>query len=68
MFTIHFLYVIMKIGKVFVMKNNLEEDIKRINLLKDDEISEMNFYEACLYLEKLNVLDKIVVNDGDKNE
>ena len=50
------------------MKNNLEEDIKRINLLKDDEISEMNFYEACLYLEKLNVLDKIVVNDGDKNE
>jgi hypothetical protein len=27
----------------------------------------MNFYEACLYLEKLNVLDEFI-KDGDNDE
>ena len=38
-----------------------------LKFLDDEDISELNFFEACLYLEKLNVLDELI-SDGDKNE
>jgi hypothetical protein len=28
----------------------------------------MNFFEACYYLEKLNMLDEITSGGGDQNE
>ena len=45
------------------MQNNLDN----VQFLSDDEISDLNFYEACFYLEKLNVLDNFS-NGGDINE
>lgn len=38
-----------------------------LDFISDEDIKKMNFYEACLYLEKLNVLDEFI-EDGDNNE
>jgi hypothetical protein len=46
---------------------NLEKKTDDIQFLSDDEISDLSFYEACFYLEKLNVLDNFS-NGGDSNE
>ena len=38
-----------------------------LKFIDDEDIKKMNFYEACLYLEKLNVLDEFI-KDGDNDE
>ena len=50
------------------MDNSIENLASNLTLLSSDDISKMNFYEACLYLEKLNVLDKLVVDEGKEDE
>ena len=50
------------------MEKNEEKkkDLENIQFLSDDEISDLSFYEACFYLEKLNILDNL--SGGDDNE
>ena len=38
-----------------------------LKFIDDEDVKKMNFYEACLYLEKLNVLDEFI-KDGDNDE
>ncbi len=38
-----------------------------LKFIDDEDVKKMNFYEACLYLEKLNVLDEFI-KDGDDDE
>jgi len=39
-----------------------------MELLSDEEIDNLNFYEACLYLEKLNYLDELTSSEENDNE
>jgi hypothetical protein len=39
-----------------------------LELLSDEDVENMNFFEACYYLEKLNMLDEITSGGGDQNE
>ena len=52
-------------------KSSLNEDTKKfldgIKFIETNDIEKLNFYEACLYLEKLNVLDN-ATKVGDHDE
>lgn len=39
-----------------------------MELLSDEDIDNMNFFEACYYLEKLNMLDEMTGGEGNNNE
>ncbi len=39
-----------------------------MELLSDEDIEKMNFFEACYYLEKLNMLDEIAGGEENNNE
>ena len=42
--------------------------IEGIELISSDDIKKMNFYDACLYLERLNELDELTSEEGNNNE
>lgn len=46
------------------MNNNLNN----IDLLDENDLETMNFYETSLYIQVLNEFEKIVNKDGDVNE
>ena len=52
-------------------EKNASQSIKsyfdNIKFIDDKDVKDFNFFEACLYLEKLNVLDEII-SDGDSDE
>lgn len=54
------------------MEKKLAVEIKdffdNIEFFSSEDVEKMNFYEACLYLEKLNVLDNLTNNGGNNNE
>ena len=52
------------------MNNNIfdEEALNSIEFISQEDVNNMNFFEACLYLEKLNILDELTSNGGEKNE
>ncbi len=47
---------------------DLDEILDEIEFLPEAEVENMNFYEACLYLQGLNVLDEIVSGEVEANE
>ena len=52
---------LMSSGKVILLTND--------ELIPNEEVNNMNLMESCLYLEKLNMLDKLSnSNVGDNNE
>ena len=40
-----------------ISNDKMKEFLDNINFIPESDIANLNFYEACLYLEKLNVLD-----------
>jgi len=51
-----------EVGEIMMEKENISNDkmkefLDNINFIPESDIANLNFYEACLYLEKLNVLD-----------
>lgn len=54
------------------MINEASGEIKKffdnIQFIDEKDIEEFNFFEACLYLEKLNLLDNISSREGEDNE
>lgn len=49
-------------------KINEQELFDNGPLLKDEDIKELNFFESCLYLEKLNLLDELTGKEGEDDE
>ena len=53
-------------------ENNINEQTKEyldsIKFISEEEIENLDFYETCLYLEKLNVLDNATKGSGDNDE
>ncbi len=39
-----------------------------LELLSDEDVENMNFFEACYYLEKLNMLDEMTNGEWNVNE
>ena len=42
--------------------------LDNIEFIPKEKVEKLDFYEACLYLEKLNALDNITSGDGVKND
>lgn len=49
-------------------QEEVDDYFNNMELLSDEEIDKLNFYEACLYLEKLNFLDKLTEGEEKENE
>ena len=54
------------------MINKASGEIKRyfdnLSLIEEEDIKDFNFFESCLYLEKLNLLDSLTSKEGEDNE
>ena len=52
--------------------NEFDKDLKKffdnIKFIPKEEVEKLDFYEACLYLEKLNALDNMTSGEGSKND
>ena len=54
------------------MINKASGEIKKyfdnLSLIEEEDIKDFNFFESCLYLEKLNLLDSLTSKEGEDNE
>ena len=47
--------------------NDLLEKIDGIELIPDEELEKMDFYQLAYYMQTLNMIDSLDGNDGDIN-
>ena len=49
-------------------QNEIEELLKRINdieLVKEEDLKDMDFYELAYYMQNLNIIDSLDQEDGE---
>lgn len=51
-----------------VINEKTKKFLDDIQFIDEKDVQKLNFFEACLYLEKLNVLDNVTKDTGDYNE
>jgi len=54
--------------KINEASGEIKKYFDNLPLIDKKDIEEFNFFESCLYLEKLNLLDSLTSREGEDNE
>ena len=55
-------------NKITEASDEIKKYFDNLPLIDEKDIKDFNFFEACLYLEKLNLLDNLTSREGEDNE
>jgi hypothetical protein len=54
--------------KINEASGEIKKYFDNLPLIDEKDIKDFNFFESCLYLEKLNLLDSLTSREGEDNE
>ena len=55
-------------NKITEASGEIKKYFDNLPLIDEKDIKDFNFFESCLYLEKLNLLDNLTSREGEDNE